>query len=82
MYKTVVIDGDLNLDNHLEGEYGTYTKVRELPPSYDGGYTVTPSDSAQVLDTAGKLMAENLTVEAIPSNYGLITWDGATLTVS
>lgn len=50
--------------------------------AYEGIYDLTPSDEEQVLLTAGKRMTQNVTVGAIPSNYGLITWDGSTLTVS
>lgn len=49
---------------------------------YDGDYEVTPGQSAVVLTTVGKAMARNVTVNPIPSNYGLITWNGSTLTVS
>lgn len=49
---------------------------------YEGPYTATPSASAQVLATAGKLMTEDITIERIPSQYGLVTWDGAVITVS
>lgn len=49
---------------------------------YDGTVTVTPSSTAQVLATGGHTMATDVTVEPIPSNYGLITWNGSTLTVS
>lgn len=51
-------------------------------PTYEGSYEVTPSTSAQTIDTASKVMARNLVVNPIPSNYGLITWDGTKLTVS
>ena len=49
---------------------------------YTGSYTVTPSSVTQTLDTANKTMVTNVTINPIPSNYGLITWDGSTLTVS
>ena len=52
------------------------------PTPYEGEYTVTPGEDAQALPTAGKSLAQDVTVEPIPSNYGLITWDGAVLTVS
>ena len=48
---------------------------------YTGEYTVTPSEEIQILETAGKVMREDVTVEAIPSNYGRITWNGSVLTV-
>lgn len=53
-----------------------------MPTQYRGEYHVTPSGSAQVLATAGKVLAEDVTVDPIPSNYGLVTWDGSVLTVS
>lgn len=49
---------------------------------YEGAYSVTPTESEQVLETAGRILAQNVTIAPIPSNYGLITWDGAVLTVS
>lgn len=51
-------------------------------PDYVGPYEVTPSGVAQTLATAGRRMASDVTVNPIPSNYGLVTWDGSTLTVS
>ena len=53
-----------------------------LPPSYAGPYEITPSDEAQVLETEGMLAAENIVINPIPSNRGLISWDGSILTVS
>lgn len=49
---------------------------------YTGAVTVTPAKAAQTLATKGTLLRENIVVNAIPNNYGLITWDGSTLTVS
>jgi len=49
---------------------------------YDGEYALTPSQQAQQLQTSGKLLTANITVNPIPQNYGLITWNGAFLTVS
>ena len=51
-------------------------------PAYEGPYTITPTQHEQVLDTSAKRMTENITIEPIPSNYGLITWNGSVLTVS
>lgn len=51
-------------------------------PSYRGSYEVTPAAQPQVLPTGGLMMERDLTVGAIPSNYGLITYDGSTITVS
>ena len=49
---------------------------------YSGAVEVTPSTATQTLHTAGKVVLDNITINPIPSNYGLITWDGAVLTVS
>ena len=52
------------------------------PSPYTGDYEVTPSTETQTLLTKGKALSEHITVHPIPSNYGLITWNGSTLTVS
>ena len=49
---------------------------------YTGSYTVTPSSETQILATNNLRMTDNITVNPVPSNYGLITWNGAFLTVS
>ena len=49
---------------------------------YTGPYTVTPTQSTQVFATEDLRMTQDLTINPIPSNYGLITWDGSVLTVS
>lgn len=49
---------------------------------YTGAYEVTPTTSTQTLLTNTKFMTDNVIINPIPSNYGLITWDGSALTVS
>ena len=56
-------------------------EVVERDP-YTGAYAVTPSSETQVLETKNLRMTENVTINPIPNNYGLITWDGRTITVS
>lgn len=48
---------------------------------YSGSYEATPSDEAQVIPLAGLTMADDLTINPIPSNYGRIAWDGSKITV-
>ena len=80
---TVVLDGELDLINEIEGEFGVVTKVTEYDaPTYTGETNITPSTSEQVLNTADKVVTRNIVINPIPSNYGLITWNGSTLTVS
>ena len=50
--------------------------------TYDGEYEVTPTEETQILPTVGLLMKHNVTVNPIPTNYGRITWNGSTITVS
>ena len=49
---------------------------------YHGEYTFTPSAQAQVIPTAGLVAEQDFVIEPIPNNWGLITWDGTTITVS
>ena len=51
-------------------------------PAFPGPYTITAGDAAQTISCAGLLMPQNIVVEAIPSNYGKIAWDGISLSVS
>ena len=51
-------------------------------PVYEGEYEFTPTQSTQIIPVNGKLATDNITINPIPSNYGLITWNGSTLTVS
>lgn len=56
--------------------------VASTVSDYDGEYDVTPSSVVQVFATNGKKMNHDFVVEPIPSNYGLITWNGSIITVS
>ena len=77
------LDGDMDLSIQMDGEFGEYIKVVDRDaPIYTGATEVTPSEHRQILETADKLMLSNVTINPIPSNYGLITWNGSTLTVS
>ena len=49
---------------------------------YTGPTEVTPTEDTQVLQTNGKAVLANIIVNPIPENYGLITWNSITLTVS
>ena len=91
MFDTVVLDGELNLilpndaecalDVIMDGDLGVVVETGRLPV-YDGPTEVTPSAETQVLLTNQYALRSNIVVNPIPSNYGLITWDGSTITVS
>ena len=66
-------------------EWGSDEYVRVVNATadeYDGPYEATPTASAQTFPTTGKLMTADFVVNSIPSNWGLITWNGSTITVS
>ena len=52
------------------------------PPTYEGATEVIPSAEEQALLTGGLYVADHIKVKPIPSNYGLITYNGSTITVS
>lgn len=65
--------------------WGTDEYVRVVnadAEEYEGPYEATPTQETQVFPTTAKLMAHDFTVNPIPSNWGLITWNGSVLTVS
>lgn len=54
----------------------------ERVPQYEGEYDITPSATEQILETAGKQLAGDIHIAPIPSNYGLISYNGSYITVS
>lgn len=89
---TVVLDGEMQLllDNAAScellvpesGEVGVFTAIREAYPAYTGSYEITPSSEVQILETALKTTTDRIVINPVPQNYGLITWNGSTITVS
>lgn len=53
---------------------------KQLPTQ--GATAVTPNGTTQTIVPSGRFTTGAITVKPIPSNYGLITWDGSTITVS
>lgn len=85
---TVVLAGDVNLVKRIDGSVGLETTVDGQTATYIGGgalqeKTVAPTAEEQlVLPDAGYTGMRSVVVQAIPNNYGLITWNGSFLTVS
>lgn len=63
---------------HLKASEG----VPIYPSPYSGRIEVTPSEEEQTLETSGYMMMQDIIVNPIPSNYGLITYNGSIITVS
>lgn len=87
----LILDGELKMVTMLDGEMsanivldGEATIVTEHSnyDEYTGDVDITPSDVEQMLATSGLLMRSNITIQPIPSNYGLITWNGRGILVS
>lgn len=85
---SVTTGGAFSLSGNVNGSaisiggsflFGSGSKRYEF---YNGDYEITPTQSTQVLDTEELVMRDNVTINPIPNNYGLITWNGSYLTVS
>lgn len=51
-------------------------------PIYRGTHTFTATDTEQTIPLANMSLLQDIVINPIPENYGLITYDGTTLTVS
>lgn len=70
-------------ENSVQVSFGVSTQiVTSTAPDYDGPYDFTPSSELQTIETTGFRMTDNVTINPIPNNYGLITWNGSIITVS
>lgn len=59
----------------------------ELPAAietdpYTGPYVFTPDDTSQIISIADLKAIEDIIINPIPQNYGLITYDGSGIRVS
>ena len=95
MYRTVTVEADvINSVIQANAELSDstvsvtpefYTAIKTYGGGiefYDGPYEFTPSQEEQTIQINGKTAVRNITINPIPNNYGLITWNGAVLTVS
>lgn len=85
-FSSNIIETTASFSNQLiEVEAGLTTNVNHYHseyPTYDGETTFTPSSETQIIPTGHTVLLSDITINPIPSNYGLITWNGTTLTVS
>ena len=72
--------GSLVGTSQLSG--GFVTQAEWSFQRYEGSYEITPSSETQTLPTEDRVAVENIVIKPIPQNYGLITWNGSTITVS
>ena len=77
------ITGGASVTADVTGSAGLSASVEKaVGAPYHGAYTVIPSLERQTVPTAGASLASDIVVEPIPSNYGLITYNGSVITVS
>lgn len=69
-------------DNSVEFSFSVGIGISVNYPLYDGEYEFTPTQSTQTVQISGKAASQDIIINPIPSNYGLITWNGSVLTVS
>lgn len=65
-----IIESGTAIVNYIEGEI------------YSGSYVVTPSSMPQTLSTENRVLLQDITINAIPSCYGLIEWSGSVMRIS
>ena len=65
---------------HIQAEL-TLPKGKATSP-FTGEYEYTPSQETQRIPIEGLRATQDIIIDPIPQNYGLITWNGSTITVS
>lgn len=76
-----IIDGDASLSLSSDGVYGSIMQY-DSHSLYAGSYEFTPSAERQTISIGDKIASQDITINPIPSNYGLVTWNGSFLTIS
>lgn len=90
MNTTVVIGGETELITRIDGAASLHSLIDGETAQYIGGAVqlednveVTPTREEQHIEPApGYAGIKSFTVHPIPSNYGLVTWNGSVLTIS
>lgn len=72
------LTGTLSPTGRLSG----VLSLPEISYPYRGEYEITPGEETQVIAIANLKATQDIIINAIPSNYGLVTWDGSILTIS
>lgn len=72
--------GQLSGQNSITADITVPTIVDTDP--FMGEYRYEPTNQTQTIEIEGLKATANIIIDPIPQNYGLITWDGSTLTVS
>lgn len=80
-YTDVNLDVIESAELYLEEDCRIVIKPVDVPV-YEGEYEFTPSQNEQIVEISDKLAKENIIINPIPNNYGLVTWNGGIITIS
>lgn len=80
IHSTGRLSGAIHARGQLCGTIGKPEIVQV--EEYTGAYEFTPAQETQIIEIVNKKAIADITINPIPSNYGLITWNGTVLTVS
>lgn len=73
---------EIDDDGVIDLEVGDPVILSSVFPDYEGEYHFTPGQETQTLETRNRVLRERIVIDPIPRNYGLITYNGRTITVS
>ena len=71
-------DGDANVVLRIDGQSSIQYNYSDTP-EFTGEYLYTPSETEQTINIANHKAIENIVIQAIPSNWGKVSWNGAEL---
>ena len=79
-----IIRADFNeVNSKFKADFGqVYRIVSDEVPVYDGSYSVTPAVTEQTMETANKMMTDNVKVEKIPYSEVSNNSGGFTVTIA
>lgn len=72
--------GSLSASGSLGGTITVPSIIGSLP--YEGEYEFTPTVETQIIEINGLRATSNITINAIPRNYGLVEWNGNGIKIS
>jgi len=82
----LIMEGSDDIDLVLDGSDDivlTVESAETVPvPEYEGPYEYTPTRETQYVFGKRKVLIDNIRINPIPQNYGLITYNGNIITVS
>lgn len=76
------MDDRIFVTSTLSGQLTIPERVYIDTDKYEGSYVFDPTTEIQEIQIKDKVATQNIIINPIPSNYGLITWDGNALTIS